>query len=202
MNRPKDPALRQKLLERAVQYVLRHGVGGLSLRPMATDIGTTARMLMHHFGSKEALVANVLVAIEHGFAQRTAAYVADDRSVSSTLNRMWSETAAPAMDSALRAMFEVWGQALVHPSRYESFLQSLTEPWIDMLRRRFAHAGHKPADAAILATLAVGAFQGLQLVRLTSGDGARSAAALKTLLQWLDPPSPRAPPSPKRKRSS
>jgi hypothetical protein len=106
------------------------------------------------------------------------------------------------MDSALRAMFEVWGQALVRPSRYESFLESLTEPWIDMLRRRFEHAGHKAADAAILATLAVGAFQGLQLVRLTSGDGARSAAALKTLMQWLDPPSPKAPPPRKRKRSS
>jgi AcrR family transcriptional regulator len=202
MNRPKDPALRQKLLERAVQYVLRHGVGGLSLRPMATDIGTTARMLMHHFGSKEALVADVLVAIEHGFVQRTASYIGEDRSVSFTLNRMWSETAAPAMDSALRAMFEVWGQALVRPSRYESFLESLTEPWIDMLRRRFEHAGHKAADAAILATLAVGAFQGLQLVRLTSGDGARSAAALKTLMQWLDPPTTKAPPPHKRKRPS
>jgi AcrR family transcriptional regulator len=202
MNRPKDPALRQKLLERAVQYVLRHGVGGLSLRPMAKDIGTTARMLIHHFGSKETLVADILVAIEQGFAQRTAAYVGDDRTIRFILNRMWSETAAPAMDSALRAMFEVWGQALVCPSRYESFLESLTEPWIDMLRRRFEHAGHKAADAAILATLAVGAFQGLQLVRLTSGDRARSAAALKTLMQWLDPPSPKAPPPHMRKRSS
>ena len=169
---------------------------------MAKDIGTTARMLIHHFGSKETLVADVLVAIEQGFAQRTAAYVGDDRTISFILNRMWSETAAPALDSALRAMFEVWGQALVRPSRYESFLESLTEPWIDMLRRRFEHAGHKAADAAILATLAVAAFQGLQLVRLTSGDGARSAAALKTLMQWLDPPSPKAPPPHKRKRSS
>jgi AcrR family transcriptional regulator len=169
---------------------------------MAKDIGTTARMLIHHFGSKETLVAEVLLAIEQGFAQRTAAHLGEDRSVSFTLNRMWNETAAPAMDSALRAMFEVWGQALVHPDRYESFLASLTEPWIDMLRRRFEQSGYKPAAAVVLATLAVGAFQGLQLVRLTSGDGARSAAALKTLMQWLDPPSPKAPPRPKRKRSS
>ena len=168
---------------------------------MAKDIGTTARMLIHHFGSKEALVADVLVAIELGFAERAAAYMGDDRTVTFTLNRMWSETAAPPMDSALRAMFEVWGQALVQPSRYESFLQSMTEPWIDMLRSRFEHAGHRAADAAILATLAVGAFQGLQLVRLTSGDGPRSAAALKVLMQWLDPPSPKASSPRKKKRS-
>jgi len=186
MNRPKDPALRQQLLERAVHYVLRNGVGTLSLRPMAKDIGTSARMLMHHFGSKEALIADVLLAIEQGFAQRVAAYVGDDRSVSFTLSRMWSETSAPAMDASLRAMFEVWGQALVHPSRYEKLLQWLTEPWIDMLRRRFELGGRKPAEAAMLATLAIGAFQGLQLVRLTSGDDARSKAALKTLIKWLD----------------
>jgi len=169
---------------------------------MAKDIGTTARMLIHHFGSKETLVADVLVAIERGFAQRTAAYVGNDRTISFALNRMWTETAAPAMDSALRAMFEVWGHALVQPSRYEAFLESLTEPWIDMLRRRLEHAGHKAADAVILATLAVGAFQGLQLVRLTSGDRARSAAALKTLTQWLDPAPPKTPRSRKRKHSS
>jgi len=189
VNRPKDPKLREKLLERAVHYVLRNGVGGLSLRPMAKDIGTTARMLMHHFGSKEALVTDVLAAIEQGFAQRTAAYVGEERSVGFTVSRMWSETSAPAMDASLRAMFEVWGQALVHPDRYEKLLQWLTEPWIDMLRRRFERAGHPPAKANILATLAIGAFQGLQLVRLTSGDDARSAAALKTLMEWLDPVS-------------
>jgi AcrR family transcriptional regulator len=201
MNRPKDPALREKLLESAVHYVLQHGVGGLSLRPMAKAMGTTARMLIHHFGTKETLVAEVLIAIEQGFAQRTAAYVGDDRTVGFTLLHMWTETAAPAMEPALRAMFEVWGQALVHPTRYQSFLESLAEPWITLLSRRFEKSGHKPTAAVVLATLAVGAFQGLQLVRLTGGDDLRSAAALKALVQWLDPP-PKRRPRPKRKRTS
>jgi AcrR family transcriptional regulator len=189
MNRPKDPAIRQRLLEGAVQYVLRNGVGGLSLRPMAKDIGTTARMLIHHFGSKDTLVADVLLAIEERFARRTATHVDEDRTIRITLHRMWQETSAPAMDSALRAMFEIWGQALVHPDRHAKFLESLTEPWIDLLRRRLQRAGHTRADAAIRATLIVGAFQGLQLVRLTSGNGVRSAAALKTLIGWLEPSS-------------
>jgi AcrR family transcriptional regulator len=193
MNRPKDPALREALLARAVHYVLRHGVGALSLRPLAKEIGTTARMLIHHFGSKETLIGLVLVAIEKGFAERTTAAVGDERNVGRTLMRMWSETATPAMDTALRAVFEVWGHALVHTRRYEAFLGSLTEPWIEMLRPRFEQAGRPPAEAVVLATLAVGAFQGLQLVRLTSGDGARSAAALEALTQWLDRPPPQAP---------
>jgi AcrR family transcriptional regulator len=201
MNRPRDPVLREKLLERAVHYVLQHGVGGLSLRPMAKAMGTTARMLIHHFGTKETLVADVLIAIEQGFAQRTAAYIGDGQTVGFTLLHMWTETAAPAMEPALRAMFEVWGQALVHPTRYQSFLKSLAEPWITLLSRRFEKSGHKPAAAVVLATLAVGAFQGLQLVRLTGGDDLRTAAALQALVQWLDPP-PKRRPRPKRKRTS
>jgi len=166
--------------------VLRHGVGGLSLRPLAGEIGTTARMLMHHFGSKEALVAEVLTSIERGFAERTAVHRGAGRSVGETLRGMWRETAEPAMEPALRAMFEVWGQALVQPDRYRSFLDSLTEPWIALLQRRLEESGCKRAEAAVLATLVVGAFQGLQLVRLTSGDAARSEAALRALLRWID----------------
>jgi AcrR family transcriptional regulator len=202
MNRPKDPALREKLLERAVQYVLQHGIGALSLRPMAKNMGTTARMLIHHFGTKETLVNEVLLAIEHGFARRTAAYIGDNQTVGRTLLHMWTETAAPTMEPALRAMFEVWGQALVHPTRYQSFLESLTEPWINLLRRRFEQSGRKPAEAAALATLAVGAFQGLQLVRLTGGDNMRSEAALKSLAHWLDLPPDQPQPRPRRKRTS
>lgn len=187
MNRPRDPALRQRLLERAVAYVLRHGVGGLSLRPLASEIGTTARMLIHHFGTKDRLLAEVLMAIESGFVARTAAHRSAARSLSETLRGMWHETAAPAMEPALRAMFEVWGQALVQPHHYRSFLQALTEPWIEMLQQKLERSGHEPAGAAVLATLVVGAFQGLQLVRLTSGEGARSEAALDELLRRIDP---------------
>jgi AcrR family transcriptional regulator len=189
MNRPKDPELRQRLLERAVQYVLRHGIGGLSLRPLASEIGTTARMLIHHFGTKEALIAEVLLAIERGFAERTAVHRTQTRSVSETLAGMWRETAAPAMEPALRAMFEVWGQALLQPLRYRAFLDSMADPWIELLQRRLEQAGHTPAAATVLATLVVGAFQGLQLVRLTSGDDARSEAALRELLRRVDTPS-------------
>lgn len=186
MNRPKDPRIRQKLLDAAVRYVLEHGVGGLSLRPLAKSTGTTARMLMHHFGSKETLVAEVLLTIERGFAGRTAGSLSGGR-LGAVVARMWKDATAPDMESALRAMFEVWGQALLHPERYRTFLNSMSEPWIDLLRLRFERARHSRAEAKLLATLTVGAFQGLQLIRLSGGDGARSEKALKILLKWLDP---------------
>ena len=43
--------------EAATDYVLEHGLIGLSLRPLAAELGTSDRMLLYHFGSKDELVA-------------------------------------------------------------------------------------------------------------------------------------------------
>src|ERR1043165_9913408 len=51
---------RDRLLQSCLTYFLRHGVANLSLRPLAAAVGTSARMLLHYFGSKEALIAEVM----------------------------------------------------------------------------------------------------------------------------------------------
>ena len=57
MGRPPDPERRQELLESVVEYVLKNGLTGLSLRPLANGVGTSARMLLYHFESREKLLA-------------------------------------------------------------------------------------------------------------------------------------------------
>src|SRR4051794_1669786 len=49
-----------ELLELAYQYVLRHGLTSLSLRPLAQAIGSSPRVLLFLFGSKEGLVQALL----------------------------------------------------------------------------------------------------------------------------------------------
>ena len=51
---------RDELAEAATDYVLEHGLIGLSLRPLAAALGTSDRMLIYHFGSKDELIAAVL----------------------------------------------------------------------------------------------------------------------------------------------
>ena len=51
---------RQELAEAATDHALEHGLIGLSLRPLAAAIGTSDRMLIYHFGSKDELVDAVL----------------------------------------------------------------------------------------------------------------------------------------------
>ena len=60
MARPPDPKRRQELLDGAVDYVVANGISDLSLRPLALALGTQAPVLLHHFGTKEHLVEEML----------------------------------------------------------------------------------------------------------------------------------------------
>src|SRR5215468_9731720 len=53
-------ARQRELLERAYAYLLKHGLTGLSLRPLAQAIGSSPRVLLSLFGSKEGLVQALL----------------------------------------------------------------------------------------------------------------------------------------------
>lgn len=58
--RREDPRRRDELLNAAAAYLLRHGVAGMSLRPMAAAIGTSARLLIYHFGTKDQLLIEAM----------------------------------------------------------------------------------------------------------------------------------------------
>ncbi len=53
MSRTPDDAHRTQLLNTIVAYVLKHGVATLSLRPLAKAVGSSPRVLLYYFGSKE-----------------------------------------------------------------------------------------------------------------------------------------------------
>src|SRR5688572_4645067 len=55
------PTARQaELLEAGYRYALEHGLADLSLRPLAAAIGSSPRVLLYLFGSKDGLVRALL----------------------------------------------------------------------------------------------------------------------------------------------
>ncbi|MGL5826360.1 MAG: TetR/AcrR family transcriptional regulator [Nocardioides sp.] len=51
---------RDELLQKATNHVLANGLIGLSLRPLAAAIGTSDRMLIYHFGSRDSLITAII----------------------------------------------------------------------------------------------------------------------------------------------
>jgi AcrR family transcriptional regulator len=160
MARPVNTRRRAETLGRAAEYVLDHGLAGLSLRPLAEALGTSPRMLLYDFGSKDELVAAVLAEIRR---RETELFVEHVR----TIDDVWRFIADPRREPFLRLFFEVYVDA-VKRGEAESYVRE----WLGLLRRTWK------LDA-VDATLAIAVVRGLLLDRLATGDRKRTDDALR-----------------------
>src|SRR3712207_3772849 len=107
---PRDdpPAARDRLLAAAMAHLAEHGVGDLSLRGLAAAPGTSHRMLIYPFGSREGLLIEVIRAVEEGQRVALAELLADPEApTADTMRRMWRRVADPALWPNERLFFEV-----------------------------------------------------------------------------------------------
>ncbi len=166
---------RDELLQGTVAWVLQHGLGGLSLRPLAAALGTSDRMLVYHFGSKDRLVDEVLAAANGLLlAGVTAAASASPREPAALLRALWAVAAQDSTAPFVRLFFEVYGLALQRPDRYGAALREVAGAWRQAVLERL------DGDERT-ATLVVAAVEGLLLDLLVSGDRARVETALDDL---------------------
>ena len=55
---------RDRLLAAAAEHIARHGVSDVTLRGLAAAIGSSHRMLIYHFKSKDNLLVEVIRLVE------------------------------------------------------------------------------------------------------------------------------------------
>ncbi len=60
MARPQDPQITARLLDRTADSLLNRGLHGLTLRPLASDLGVSPRTLLYHFDNKENLIVEAI----------------------------------------------------------------------------------------------------------------------------------------------
>jgi AcrR family transcriptional regulator len=165
-----DP--RARLLAAAVDYAERHGVSDLSLRELAAAIGTSHRMLIYHFGSKEGLLVAVIQAVEEAQRRLISGLSTADPTVSpaDAIRMAWQRFADPKLWPQERLFFEIYGQALQGRPGTVGLLDSIVETWVDLIASSAIHRGTPPATARAEARLAVAVVRGLLLDLLATGD--------------------------------
>jgi AcrR family transcriptional regulator len=186
MTRSKDPAHKSDLLGRATVYVLEHGFSGLSLRPLAEGIGSSARMLIHHFGSKETLLGLIVEHIEAQYLALSDQMLEQEGSPVRMLEKLWETLTLPANEQFQRSTFELWGYALMNPVGLERLTENLVTAWTTRFSVGFVRAGLKRKRADVLAALTVATVEGLLLQRLTVSQNSHSQAAFKQFVRWLE----------------
>jgi AcrR family transcriptional regulator len=176
MGRPPDTDRHDEVLARCCDYVLAHGLAGLSLRPMALALGTSTRMLLYDFSSKEQLVAEVLAEIRRREATMLAANLSSaPRDTSELLRVVWSWISAPERDDFLRLFFQVYVDAATRPDAYGTAAKAMVNDWLETVAALIG--GFDPVPP-VSATLLVAVVRGLLLDELATGDRARANLAM------------------------
>src|SRR5437868_6326373 len=144
---PPLTARRETLLDGAAAYLLRNGVAGMSLRPMAAAIGTSARLLIYHFGSKERLLIEAMAVIRQRARTEVEAMLSvapASRDLPPLVQTFWRWCTARRNRPYLRLLFEVHGLALQNPRQYAGYLEGSILHWIDLLTAGLASSlGHR-----------------------------------------------------------
>jgi AcrR family transcriptional regulator len=185
MGRPPDPRRRANTLAAASDYVLAHGLAGLSLRPLASALGTSTRMLLYDFASKDELIMAVLAEVRRREAGMLAEHVSTTgASGPELLLAVWDWAAHSDRAPFMRLFFEVYIDTIAHPDARSEQAQAVVTEWLDQFG---AALGNSPADAAdsATATLVIAVLRGLLLDRLSTGDEQRTDAALGKFAQLL-----------------
>ena len=166
----------EELLEKAYVYVLEHGLGDMSLRPLAEAIGSSPRVLLFLFGSKDELVRALLDRARADELALLAALGDDPTDLATACRTTWRWLADPRHRRLLVLWVEAYGRSLVDPDGpWSGFARATVEDWLRILGRA------RDADRAD-CTLALAVLRGALLDLLATGDRRRATAAVERFI--------------------
>ena len=182
---------RQRLLDDAIDYVAQHGLADVSLRTLAAGIGTSHRMLIHHFGSRERLWVEIVRTVEARQRGVLAQIVPDaEIAVRDAMWAWWKHISDPALWPNERLFFEIYGQALQGRPHTMELLDGIVEDWLDPAAEINVSLGVPPELARAHARLGVAVTRGLLLDLLATRDVAAVDAAMEAFIDvytsWLE----------------
>jgi AcrR family transcriptional regulator len=166
---------RQKLLDAVVDVALADGITDKSLRGIAESAGTSHRMLIHHFGSREGLLVEVIRAVE---ARQRRVVAELSGTPAEAAQRFWAHLRSRQLASQERLFFEVYGQAVQGREWAKPLLDGIVEDWIGPVAAVLESDGADPETARIVARLCVAVSRGLLLDVLATGNDEEVDAAM------------------------
>jgi AcrR family transcriptional regulator len=180
------PTRKAMLLESLIAYLVRHGVADVSLRPMAAAVGTSARLLIFHFGSKERLLLEVLDELQARL-QRSLGELLDAPRPTRTapLRLFWDWALKDGNFAQLRVLYQLHILAAQDHKTYGRFLRRNSLNWLESVQTVLRPALRSPA----LATLIVAVFDGLFIEMMSTGDRRRTSAAIDEFIDMTRKPS-------------
>jgi AcrR family transcriptional regulator len=165
---------RDDLLQRVVEAAARGGLARRSLRDLAAQVGTSHRMLIHHFGSREGLLTAVVEAVERDQNQRLGELPED---AAEAVRVSWRRTSVPSLWPIERLFFECYARGAQGEPPFDRLVPALVDQTLAAVSTRADVGANEEGKAAARLGLAV--IRGLLLDLVATGDRKATDRALE-----------------------
>ncbi len=174
---------RDALLDAAIDYVAANGLSDVSLRTLAAALGTSHRMLIFHFGSKERLWVEIVQTVERRQRELLGEFLPDPGDPpGEAMRAWWKHISDPALWPNERLFFEIYGQALQGRPHTAELLDGIVESWLGPATEANIAAGLPEPLARAHARLGIAVTRGLLLDLLATRDATAVDAAMDAFI--------------------
>ncbi len=176
MGRRSQPEIKDRLINACTDFALTHGLPD-RLEPLAMVTGTSTRMLIYHFGSREVLLRAVL----HNARERQLDTFGNllrarpHEAYPATLQRAWTAMTGPDGQPFLRMFGRLRDSESQH--LWPDFRRAATMDWLGPLENGLTSLGRPD-----LATLVLAVIRGLLIDLDATGDTVRVNQAFSDFL--------------------
>jgi AcrR family transcriptional regulator len=178
MARTPDLTRRRQLLEALFEEFARGGIGDRSLRDVAAAVGTSHRMLLHHFGSRDDLI----IAIVEEAERRQMALVPElPMDPADGFAAMWADLRRPELRHLERLFFECYARAAQGEKPFTRMVPGAVDGWLQEVEAATAGVAYDGA----MARLGLAVTRGLLLDLVATEDEAGVDAAAQAFVQLL-----------------
>ncbi|NYI07874.1 TetR/AcrR family transcriptional regulator [Allostreptomyces psammosilenae] len=174
---------RAELLRATLAYVAEHSLSDLSLRPLAAAIGSSPRVLLYLFGSKEGLIRELLAANRAEQLDLVRRAVEGAHTPRGALERLWEWLVDPVHRNVMRLFFEGYVRAFDDsgaPGPWHGVARASLEEWLPLMERVLEPC--RAQGREVPATLVLATLRGLLLDLLADDDVERVDAAWRAFL--------------------
>jgi AcrR family transcriptional regulator len=165
---------RDDLLRRVVKAAAEKGLARRSLRDLAAQVGTSHRMLIHHFGSREGLLTAVVEAVEQDQNDRLDE-LPDD--AAEAVRVSWRRYSVPSLWPFERLFFECYARGAQGEPPFKRLVPALVERTLAAVSTRADVRADEEGRAGARLGLAV--IRGLLLDLVATGDRKATDRALE-----------------------
>jgi len=171
-----------------VAFLQENGFSQLSLREIAAGAGTSHRMLIYHFGTREGLLLQVVGRLEAEQREALAQLANGPDDPLEVGRAFWQRVSDPSLAPAERLFFEIYAQALYGRDWTDSFRASVIAAWEGPLVSMFEAQGVPLDQARHRARLSLATARGLLLDLLITGERETVDSAAELFRQMLAKP--------------